>query len=467
MQCALRCGGDRITLDPQTTMSSGIAVAVPATGADAQDDSELARATMRRVSMRLLPFLFTLYIVNYLDRSNVALAALTMNRDLKFSATVYGLGASVFFVGYCLFDIPSNLILARVGARRWIGRIMISWGVIATAMMFVRTPLQFYGLRFVLGAAEAGFLPGIMYYLGGWFPAAHRARAVARFMVAVPLSFAVGGAIGGVLLGLNGAVGLRGWQWLFLIEGIPAVILGIVVLGYLPDRVDDARWLTNAQRAWLTQKLLRENSGEHGTWWQDLVRAITNPVLFLVAFVWFCVLTSGYVYFFWAPIVIRDALHATNLVTGLIISAVGVLAAAGMLIGGARSDRTNERFLQPALSAVLIATGYVGAAVLPRPWGPVVGLAIASIAQCSVFGPFWCIPPMVLSGTAAAAGIAIVSVFGNIGGILGPSIAGRLKDTTGGMTITFLGVAALALCAAGILLVLHKLGLSRTSAARS
>ena len=358
-------------------MSSGIAVAVSGTGVDAQDDSELARATMRRVSLRLLPFLFTLYIVNYLDRSNVALAALTMNQDLQFSATVYGFGVSVFFVGYCLFDVPSNLILARVGARRWIGRIMISWGVIATAIMFVRTPVQFYVLRFILGAAEAGFLPGIMYYLGGIVPAAHRARAVARFMMAVPLSFAVGGAIGGLLLGLNGTLGLRGWQWLFLIEGVPAVILGTVVLVYLPDRVDDARWLSEAQRQWLTQRLSLEYTAGHAAWWQDLGRALSNPFIYLVAAVWFCVLTSGYVYFFWAPIVIRDALHSTNLVTGLIISAIGVLAALGMLVGGASSDRANERFLHPALSAMLIAAGYAGAALLPRPWGPVVGLAIA------------------------------------------------------------------------------------------
>ncbi len=412
---------------------------------------------MRRVSLRLLPFLFTLYIVNYLDRSNVALAALTMNRDLRFSATVYGFGASVFFVGYCLFDVPSNLILARVGARRWIGRIMISWGVIATAMMFVRTPIQFYVLRFILGAAEAGFLPGIMYYLGGWFPAAHRARAVARFMMAVPLSFAVGGAMGGLLLGLNGAFRLQGWQWLFLVEGIPAVLLGIAVLVYLPDRIDDARWLSDEQRLWLTQRISREHTGVRGTWWQDLGRVLSNPIIYLVAVVWFCVLLSGYVYSFWAPLVIRDALHSTNLVTGLIISAIGVLAAIGMLVGGASSDRANERFLHPALSAVFIAMGYASAVLLPRPWGPVVGLAIASIAQCSVFGPFWCIPPMILSGTAAAAGIALVSVAGNFGGILGPSIAGKLKDTTGGMSITFFGVAGLALCAAGVLLLLRQL----------
>lgn len=437
-------------------MASSTTLPAPPGVAVAHDDSELARATMRRVSLRLLPFLFILYIVNYLDRSNVALAALTMNSELQFSGTIYGFGVSLFFVGYCLFDVPSNLILARVGARRWIGRIMISWGVIATAMMFVRTPTQFYVLRFVLGAAEAGFLPGIMYYLGGWFPKAHRARAVARFMVAVPLSSAVGGAIGGWLLKLNGAFDLRGWQWLFLVEGIPAVILGIAVLVYLPDRIDDARWISAEQRKWLTQRILSERAGSRGTWLQDLQRATSNPLIYLVALVWFCVLFSQYVFLYWAPLVIRDALHSTNLVTSVIYGAIGVLAAIGMLLGGASSDRANERFLHPAFGAVLVAAGYVGAALLPRPWGPVAGLAVASIAQCSMFGPFWCLPPMVLTGTAAAVGIAFVSVSGNIGGILGPSIAGRLKDTTGGMNITFFVVAGVALCAAGVLLLLRR-----------
>ena len=231
----------------------------------------------------------------------------------------------------------------------------------------------------------------------------------------------------------------------------------MVVLGYLPDRIEDARWLSDAQRRWLTQRIQSEHTGERDTWWRDLARAGSNPLIYLIAAVWFCTLFSQYVYLYWAPTVIRDALHSTNLVTGLIISAIGVLAAVAMVAGGARSDRTNNRFLQPALSAVLIAAGYVGAALLPGPWGPVVGLAVASIAQCSLFGPFWCLPPMVLSGTAAAVGIAMVSISGNIAGALGQPIVGRLKDTTGGMTITFLGTAALGLCAAGMFVLLRQL----------
>ena len=226
-------------------MSSSTAIpASSGVGID-RDDTDLARTTMRRVSLRLLPFLFVLYVCNFLDRTNVAIAALQMNRDLHFSATAYGFGAGIFSLGYALFEVPSNLVLARVGARYWIARIMITWGLVAAAMMFVRTPIQFYGLRFLLGVAEAGFVPGIIYYLSGWFPAAQRARALSRFMIAIPISAAIGNPLGAWLLELDGLRGLAGWQWLFLLEGIPAVLLGFAVLA-LPPR--PPRWLALALR---------------------------------------------------------------------------------------------------------------------------------------------------------------------------------------------------------------------------
>jgi MFS family permease len=222
------------------TMSSSTAIpASSGVGID-QDDTDLARTTMRRVSLHLLPFLLVLYICNYLDRTNVAIAALQMNRDLSFSASAYGFGAGIFFLGYALFEVPSNLVLARVGARRWIARIMITWGLVAAAMMFVRTPIHFYTLRFLLGVAEAGFFPGIVYYLSGWFPAVHRARALSRFMTAIPISVAIGNPLGAWLLGLDGMRGLAGWQWLFLLEGIPSVVLGFAVL---PPRLPRCRAL--------------------------------------------------------------------------------------------------------------------------------------------------------------------------------------------------------------------------------
>jgi MFS family permease len=233
----------------------------------ADDESQIARTTIRQVSIRLLPFLFVLYVFNYLDRSNVAIAALQMNRDLGFSAAAYGLGAGIFFGGYVLFEVPSNLVLARVGARWWIARIMLTWGLIASAMMFVRTPAHFYVLRFLLGAAEAGFFPGVIYYLSQWYPAQHRARAISRFMIAIPLSSVLGGPLGGWLLGLDGRLGLQGWQWLFLIEGIPPVLLSVAVLAFLTDRIDDARWLSAEQRAWLAGSIngdRDESSVPHG-----------------------------------------------------------------------------------------------------------------------------------------------------------------------------------------------------------
>src|SRR5438270_5182881 len=221
---------------------------------DAKEDVAIERETMRKVILRLIPFLFVLYLFNFLDRTNVALAGLQMNRDLRFSSTAFGFGAGIFFVGYAAFEIPSNIVLVRVGARRWIARIMISWGIIASAMMFVRTPMHFYALRFLLGLAEAGFFPGIVYYLTQWFPATQRARASSRFMIAVPLSGVLGGVVGGFLLSLDGKQGLAGWQWLFLLEGLPSVVLGFIALWYLTDKPSDAHWLSEAQRSWLENR---------------------------------------------------------------------------------------------------------------------------------------------------------------------------------------------------------------------
>jgi len=256
---------------------------------------------MRRVSARLLPFLFVLYVFNYLDRTNVGMAALQMNRDLRFSASTYGFGAGIFFVGYALLEVPSNLILVRVGARRWIARIMITWGLIAAAMMFVRTPLQFYGLRFLLVVAEAGFLPGVLFYLTSWFPAVERARVVSRFMVAIPVAGVVSGAVAGALLGLQGRLGLAGWQWLFLAEGLPSVMLGCAVLGYLPDRPEEARWLGPEERAWLTARLRVESEQCAQRHPVSLRRALSSGTIWRLGLLYFIVLTSNYAYNFWAP----------------------------------------------------------------------------------------------------------------------------------------------------------------------
>ncbi len=289
-------------------------------------DPALETETMRKVSLRLLPFLFLLFVLNFLDRSNVALAALQMNRDLHFSSSAFGFGAGIFFLGYSVFEVPSNLALSRIGARRWIARIMISWGIIATAMMFVRTPLSFYVLRFILGVAEAGFFPGIVYYLSQWFPATRRARAQSQFMIALPISGVVGGTVGGALLGLDGKLGLAGWQWLFLIEGIPSIFIGITVLWYLTDKPQDARWLDDRQREWLVNTMERDANGsivKHG---MSALHGLKQPVIWLLGIPYFFMLTAGYGYTFWAPTVIRETLNTTNTQTGFVTAAIAVVS---------------------------------------------------------------------------------------------------------------------------------------------
>lgn len=436
-------------------MATRATLAGSAVPGPAATEAELARATMGRVTLHLVPFLFILYICNYIDRSNVAIAALQMNRDLRFSASAYGLGSGVFFVSYALLEVPSNILLARLGARRWIARIMLTWGVIAASMMFVRTPAGFYTLRFLLGAAEAGFFPGIIYYLGQWFPAAWRARAVARVMVAIPISGVLGGPLGGLLLGLDRKAGLGGWQWLFLMEGLPAIALGIVVLLLMRDRPADAPWLASEQKAWLMDRLRSEERDSPATAHTSL-RALTLPILWLTAVPYLLINTAGYAYTFWAPIVVRDALHTSPLATGLVTGFIGLLAAGASLLVGASSDRRQERCLHAAFGATLCGLGYVGAALLPAPGARIAAYAVVSIGSMSFFPGFWCLPGLLLRGPAAAAGIALVNSIANIGGLVGPSLVGALKDATGGNATAFLILGTLPFAAAAVMLVLRR-----------
>jgi MFS transporter, ACS family, tartrate transporter len=440
----------------RTTMSSSTAIPAYADVGIDRDDRDLARTTMRRVSLRLLPFLFVLYICNFLDRTNVAIAALQMNRDLHFSATAYGFGAGIFSLGYALFEVPSNLVLARVGARYWIARIMITWGLVATAMMFVRTPTQFYALRFLLGVAEAGFAPGIIYYLSGWFPAVQRARALSCFLTAIPISAAIGNPLSASLLGLDGVRGLAGWQWLFLLEGIPSVLLGFAVLGLLPDDPAGARWLSVAERDWLTARVRRdadESPSLHGV---APLRALVLPMVWLVSLPYFLLVTTQYGYTFWAPTMIRDALQASNTTTGLITGGIACVAAGVMLAVGASSDRTGKPLLHAGACAVLAALGCMSAALLPHPLARVAGLALVPIGVYGFYAPFWCVPTALLRGTAAAAGIALVGSLGHVGGFVGPYVLGLLMDATGGTTVALLGLAPLALAAAALCLLLRR-----------
>ncbi|MEO7042605.1 MAG: MFS transporter, partial [Gemmatimonadaceae bacterium] len=421
-----------------------------------QHDAEFARATLRRVSVRILPLIFVLFICNFVDRTNVAMAALQMNRDLHFSSSAFGLGAGIFFVGYAICEVPSNIILARVGASRWMARIMISWGIIASAMMFVRTPMHFYILRFLLGVAEAGFFPGIIYYLGQWYPEAARARATAWFTTAVPLSAVLGGPLGGALLGLDGVFKLAGWQWLFVAEGIPAVILGIVVIFALPDHPSKARWLSKEQSAWLTDRLEHDQKISAAPEGLPTLRALMQRPLWVLILAYFLFFCLGFVYFFWGPTVIHETLGGSDFETGVVVGVIALLSAASQVIVGVSSDRTGERALHVAACAVITAIGYAGAALFTNPFARIAGLALVSIGATAFLAPLWCIPSMLLRGTAAAAGIGLVSAIGSLGGFVGPYATGWLRDRTGGTNGAFLILACLAMGAAVLMVFMSR-----------
>jgi ACS family tartrate transporter-like MFS transporter len=422
----------------------------------AHEECDLARVTLRRISGRLLPLLAILFLCNWIDRTNVAIAALQMNRDLHFTATAYGFGAGIFFIGYALFEIPSNLILARVGARRWIARIAITWGLVAAAMVFVRTPAQFYALRLMLGVAEAGFLPGVIYYLSLWFPARERGLATGRFMIAAPLSGVAGNALGGWMLGFDGGLGLHGWQWLFLLEGIPSVALGLVILILLTDRPEEARWLTRPQREWIIGRLSRDATESTASHRLSASRALAHPVLAILSLTNFLMGVPLWAYAFWAPLYVRDALHTNNVETGLVVGGIACLAATAMLLSGMHSDAAEERCIHAAAGAVLAAAGCAGAALLPTPLGRVLALAIAEIGIRIYIPPFVCLAPMLLRGTAAAAGIALVNTALSVGGFVGPNLMGWFKDATGSTKGAFLILACLSLSAAALCLVLRR-----------
>ena len=407
------------------------------------------QTALPKVTRRLLPFLFVLYVVCFLDRVNLGFAALQMNHDLGFTPAVYGFGAGIFFLGYVLFEVPSNLVLARIGARRWIARIMITWGLIASAMMFIRGPLSLYGLRFLLGAAEAGFFPGMIYYLSRWYPAEERARAIARFMVAIPVSGIVGGPISGALLGLDGRLGLAGWQWLFLLEGLPAVLLGFVVLARLPDGPEQAAWLTPAEREWLSAKLTAERNAcerRHGF---GVVQALTNGTVWQLGVLFLLSNAFGvYVLGLWLPQIVRSLGGMSDFAVGVVTAVPNLVGAVAMVLVGAHSDRTGERLLHIAAVAIVAAAGFVGGALLHSPLLVVVALSLAAAGALSSHGPFWTLPSRFLTGSAAAGGLALIVSIANLAGFAGPYIMGLLRGASGSFRSGLLSVGLATLAGA-------------------
>jgi len=410
------------------------------------------KVALGKVTRRLIPFLFILYISAYLDRINVGFAQLEMKSALHFGDVVYATGAGIFFVGYFLFEIPSNLILHRIGARVWIARIMVTWGVISCCMMFVRTPASFYALRFLLGLAEAGFFPGMILYLTYWFPAEERARAVSRFMTATPLAGVIGGPLSGALLKLHGRSGLQGWQWLFLVEGIPSIILGFVTLFYLTDRPEKAHWLLPEER----ESILNELRSEQERPVYTLGQALSNPAVLLLTALYFAMQIGFYGFTMWLPLIIKGMSGMSDLLVGILSAAPYILAAIGMVVVGTHSDRTGERRMHVALSCVTAAAGLGISAVLQNPWIALASLSLAALGLWGTLGPFWAMPTAFLSGTAAAGGIALINSVGNLGGFVGPYAMGWLKQTTGGFTVGLFTLAGSLLVAALLAVSIRK-----------
>lgn len=437
-----------------------MATAIPTGPASYERTQE--RDAVRRISWRLLPFLFLLYVVASIDRSNVAFAALQMNHDLGFSASVYGFGAGIFFVGYCLFEIPSNLILARIGARRWISRIMVSWGIVACAMMLIHSRMSFYTLRFLLGTAEAGFFPGIIFYLNHWFPSADRARAVSRFMAAIPVAGMLGGVLAGWLLGLDGKLGFSGWQWLFLLEGLPAILLGIAVWFFLPDGPAAASWLKEDERAILVAKLQAERVAVETTHGQKSIRqALMTPLLWQLAALWFLISLCAYTFGFWAPQILKSSLGLRNTEVGFASALLTLMSVPFMLGWAAHSDRHRERRLHVALGGFVLALGFLGTAFLHNPRLAIAAQAVVWIGINIQHGPFWSLPGSLLSGTAAAGGIALISSVAFAGGFIGPNVFGHIIDASHGYTAGLTLLAVMAVMASGIALSLRSSNDSR------
>jgi ACS family tartrate transporter-like MFS transporter len=410
---------------------------------------------VRVLTWRLVPFLFLLYIVAYLDRINLGFAALQMQQQLGFTDAVYGFGAGVFFAGYFLFQVPSNLVLERVGARRWIAVLMILWGIISASMSFVTSERSFYTLRFLLGAAEAGFFPGVILYLKNWFPARARARTVARFMTAAPLSGVVGGPLSGALLGLHHKAGLAGWQWMFLLEGIPAIVLGAIVWTYLVDHPALAHWLSEEQRAWLQQTLNTEANAapQSGS---NAFAAFRMGTIWILALVYFGLNTVSYGVSLWLPNLIKSLGGMSTFAIGVLSAIPYVAAAITMVFVGLSSDRTGERRWHTAVPAFAGAIA-IGCAGLTTSLTAAVALvSVAVLGVFSMMGPFWAMPTALLSATTAAAGIAFINSVGNLGGFFGPYIIGRLRTSTGQFRGGLLVVAS-ALALSGALVLTVKL----------
>lgn len=402
-----------------------------------------------KAARRLIPFMMALYTVSFLDRVNIGFAALTMNKDLGFTPEIYGWGAGVFFFGYFLFEVPSNVIMTRVGARRWIARIMVTWAVISAGNAFVHSPMSFYSLRFLLGLAEAGFAPGMIYYLSLWFPACIWASYASVYLLAIPLTSVIGAPISGLILGTDGLLGLQGWQWLFILEAVPALLLGIAVFFYLPDGPEKAWFLSAKEREIVASELAAEPHAKHRI--DGVVSALSDSRVILLCAVYFGIVVGLYGIGYWLPQIVQG-MGFSNFEVGLIVAVPYAVAGLAQYVWGRHSDASGERVWHVMLASLVSGCAFAASAVLQSPVLVLIALAVAAIGICSTLAPFWAMPPLFLSGRGAAAGIAIINAVGNLGGFLGPYAVGWAKQATGDYAGGML-ILALSLIAAAVLVL--------------
>lgn len=428
---------------------------------------ELEVRTMRRVTLRLLPFLILCYFVAFLDRVNLGYAALTMNKELGISATVFGQAAGIFFLSYFLFEVPSNLALEKFGARRWIARIMLSWGVVSGAMAFVSGETSFLVVRFLLGAAEAGFFPGIIFYLTLWFPSAYRGRIAGYFMAAIPLSAVLGAPLSAWILGFDGLFGLSGWKLMFILEALPAVILSVMVLYWLTDRPAEATWLGDDERRWLATRLADEEGQRVTVRQYSVGQALLNPKVLALSLVYFGNVACLYGTGFFLPQIVKQ-FGLSNFDTILVSAIPAVVGVFASIYWGYRSDATGERKGHLLVALALASLGTAASTMLPSPTMKMVALSVAAFGIYGALPVFWTLPTAFLSGAAAAGGIAVINALGNLSGYYGPSIVGYLKDRTGNFENGLLALAAAGAVAFVIVLMLrHDRALERVPEERA
>ncbi|MGI4857434.1 MAG: MFS transporter [Janthinobacterium lividum] len=422
-------------------------------------------ATYAKIAWRLIPFVFICYLCSYLDRINVSFAKLQMLKDLGLSDAIYGAGASMFFVGYLLFEIPSNLLLLRVGPRRWIARIMVTWGLISAAMMFVHSPLSFYIARFFLGLAEAGFFPAILLYLTYWFPPTRRSKVIALFMTGIPMSGVVGGPLSGwIMHALSGAHGFAGWQWLFLLEGLPTAILGCVAFFYLDDKVSDAKWLSPAQKALVADRLQQETSPQQ---MHSLRDGLLHPKILLLSAIYFFYAMGLYGVTFWLPTLVKASGVSDPLNIGLLTAVPYAAATLCMLFVGQRSDATGERRWHLAIPGVIGAIGlYFSVTYAHSTVVAMIFLTIATSGVITTISQFWVLPPAILGGTAAAAGLALANSVGGISGVVSPYVIGLIQTATGSTGTGVFGLAISLLIGSALVIFAVPAGLVNSKSKR-